>query len=445
MTITTKKLTLSITIATILIATTLILGTIGLATNQAFAADNGITGNIFGIQATIGTAKIQEYDPITHLKVSEFSVPTSSCNGRGLAFDGQDLWYTCVGFPGFSGDGIIHKIATTGGADITTIPDPYGLGARGVGAMDIHSVTGNLWITSYLPINNQEEISEIDLNTGNVLASCNIPFGGGGAGSETLVVDETAGTFLSNGGEANQQFIDEYTLPVAVNQGNCALVANFNPTANVIGGVDFDGAGNLVEGSFNSIENLGVRPFNAIIGSSFSTEIFFEDITFLTEVGPTQKVCESDVERICKDVRTNDEDGDGQIEVGELVTFEMTIKLTNPAPFDWVDTIVKDRFGAELELVDCRTSQGDVDISTKGKSEKVFLEWDVGTVPKDGGMATLTCTLQTDLNPAGMQEYSSPGEYDFNSGANVKFNAGEDGKQVSFETPSIEVTVTEAD
>jgi len=158
------------------------------------------------------------------------------------------------------------------------------------------------------------------------------------------------------------------------------------------------------------------------------------------------RVCDDPIlQRICKEVAVFVRDRDGQIEVGERIFFIMTIKLTNPAPVDWVNTVVKDRFGAELEIVrGCFSSQGPVIITTKGKSDKVFLEWFVGTVAARGGMATLTCFLQTDLNPAGHQEYTSPGEYEFNSGANVKFNAGRDGPQVSFETPPITLTVVEA-
>ena len=52
----------------------------------------------------------------------------------------------------------------------------------------------------------------------------------------------------------------------------------------------------------------------------------------------------------------------------------------------------------------------------------------------------MICEANTDINPAGKQEYSSPGEYEFNSGAVLKFNVP-DGSQRSFETGGISVEV----
>src|SRR5712692_316841 len=68
-------------------------------------------------------------DTLTTFLLTSTTVP-GFCNGRGLAWDGTNLWYSVVSGPcsgSFSGDGLIHKVGPTGGADLLlTIPDPYG-------------------------------------------------------------------------------------------------------------------------------------------------------------------------------------------------------------------------------------------------------------------------------------------------------------------------------
>jgi hypothetical protein len=111
-------------------------------------------------------------------------------------------------------------------------------------------------------------------------------------------------------------------------------------------------------------------------------------------------------------------------------------------PIAMTDAVIKDRFGAEIEVDSYVASQGSVDIKTKGNSDKVFLTWDVGDLGV-GESATLTLTVSTDLNPAGHQEYSEAGEdYELNSGATLKFRDG-DGTQLSAYTGSILVDVSE--
>jgi len=145
------------------------------------------------------------YNPATDTTTPFTLTSTSSnggfCNGRGMAWDGSHLWYTVLG-GGFVGDGKIHEVATTGGADIMTMPDPYGVGGRGIGAMkfDAPLPGGHLWIESYLPVNNLVEVSELAVPTGTVLASCELPFQGGGAGSDTFSLF-AGNEFATDGGE----------------------------------------------------------------------------------------------------------------------------------------------------------------------------------------------------------------------------------------------------
>jgi len=106
------------------------------------------------------------------------------------------------------------------------------------------------------------------------------------------------------------------------------------------------------------------------------------------------------------------------------------------------NVVVTDRFGAELEIdqpFPVKCTHGTVSYYTEGNSDKVFLTWNIGTLPF-GEMAILIFKMSTDLNPAGHQEYTSPGCYELNSGAVLKFTYN--GKQYSAYTLPITVSVT---
>jgi hypothetical protein len=142
-------------------------------------------------------------------------------------------------------------------------------------------------------------------------------------------------------------------------------------------------------------------------------------------------------------------DGDKIIEVGENIVWKFTMKLYNSYSWDMEDVFVWDRFGAEIEIDDydptteeideISITHGDWDFKTKGKSKKVFLTWDIGYLPA-GAVATLELQISTDLNPSLKQAYTSPGEYEMNSGGVVKF-LNPDDIQLSAHTDIIEVTV----
>lgn len=128
------------------------------------------------------------------------------------------------------------------------------------------------------------------------------------------------------------------------------------------------------------------------------------------------------------------------------------IRITIALPGDWggpiEDAVVTDRFGAEWELPDHDPStpawdpimitQGTAGYTTKGTSNKVFFTWEVGTLAP-GEMAEIRFEISTDLNPAGHQEYTSPGCYELNSGAVLKFMF--EGHQESVYTLPIAVVV----
>lgn len=118
-------------------------------------------------------------------------------------------------------------------------------------------------------------------------------------------------------------------------------------------------------------------------------------------------------------------------------------EFTNPYEYEINDVTVTDRFGAELEIDEPfpeTITHGTASYTTKGNSEKVFLTWDIGTLGPEE-TARLIIVVSTDLNPAGKQEYTSPGIYELNSGATLKFFDPVQGMQMSAVTDSIYVTV----
>ena len=193
-----------------------------------------------------------------------------------MASDGTNLWYTIVEDLTFQGDGKIHKIAPTGGPDLTTIPDPFGPNGRGIGALDFDG--NHLWAISYLPSgNNIETIFKIDINTGTVLASCDLPFGGplGGAGADSLAI--VNGKILTDAGELLTKLI-EYNPPTSTG-GSCARTGNVFALPVPVTGIDTDDLGNLLVTDSKTLYNLGTAPYNTIVASqpnAFSGE---EDIT----------------------------------------------------------------------------------------------------------------------------------------------------------------------
>jgi uncharacterized repeat protein (TIGR01451 family) len=140
------------------------------------------------------------------------------------------------------------------------------------------------------------------------------------------------------------------------------------------------------------------------------------------------------------------------VSVGEDVQWAIVMDIVNTFSYTMEDTIIKDNFGAEIELDDFDSSKPEIDevlithgtwsYRLKGKSQKVSLHWDIGDLlPTE--TARLVLLVSTDKNPAGHQEYSSPGVYELNSGATLKFIDPEQEVQLSAYTDSILVTAEE--
>jgi len=228
------------------------------------------SGSIFVIQACPNACLIQEWDPINKLLVNQFNI--NAGNGRGLAFDGTDLWYSSLNDP------VIHKIAITGGPDITTIPAPAPA-LDFVGGLDFDFTTNTLVVISESFGDPISQISVIDPTNGNVLADCNQVKTAGE--SFAIAVDPTGNTFWSNGG-LGATTLDEYFLPSIPNQGACTPTGNsFNPTSVPVDFLDFDVAGSFITGGVSAaipIFDLDGDPTAPPV-DSFLTNILKTDIT----------------------------------------------------------------------------------------------------------------------------------------------------------------------
>ncbi len=83
------------------------------------------------------------------------------------------------------------------------------------------------------------------------------------------------------------------------------------------------------------------------------------------------------------------------------------ISVENPRE----NSTVRDTIPGEFSIVSYSASTGSVSISSTGKSKHVL--W---TLSETGN---LTITVETSLNPAGKQEFTSPGDYYLNEGAEL--------------------------
>jgi archaellin len=253
-----------------------------------YAVHLGTSSHIWGIQANaISPSNIHEFDPSTDTTTTISRIPTSNIeNGRGMASDGTNLWYTIVG-NSFQGDGKIHKIAPAGGPDLATLPDPFGPNGRGIGALDFDGKY--LWAISYLPSgNNTETIFKIDINTGTVLASCDVPYiDGGGVGADTLAI--VNGKILTDAGELLTKLI-EYNPPTGIG-GSCTSTGNVFALPVRVTGVDTDDMGNLLVTNLRTLYNLGTAPYNTIVASQPSAFPAEEDITTKPALDVPTSVC----------------------------------------------------------------------------------------------------------------------------------------------------------
>jgi hypothetical protein len=224
-------------------------------------------------------------------------VPFAALNGRGVAYDPTDgnLWYSEVSFPGFDGDGFVHKTTPpdSGGCSFVT-QIPFGDGPGGtvqddIGALDIDPNSGHIWAAGYAPMNVSNQLRSyfylINRNSGKVIRNCYIPFRLGGVGNDTLAVAQLDGLpgsgeyLLTDAGQLN-------TFPNSIavlDTRDCKQGALVTPVAeyskNQMSGIDFESPGLLVS-DLETLRNLGGPPFNTTTSyGPFGNSEDIEDIS----------------------------------------------------------------------------------------------------------------------------------------------------------------------
>jgi len=222
-------------------------------------------------------------------------MPTPSEDGRGIAMDPLDgnLWYTFVSFPGFAGDGFIHK---------TTPPAPDGscshvsdlavttpTGQQDFGALDIDQGSKHIWAAGYKPVVvgsvERSYMYLIDRNTGKTLQSCWIPFRGGIA-----VGNDTLGYFRDNTLPGSGQYLltdagGVVTAPnslAVIDTAGCHNGQQVTPVTEFaknhgMAGVEFEWPGLINSANF-AILNNGNQPFTG------STLIEFTGLTPIEDI-----------------------------------------------------------------------------------------------------------------------------------------------------------------
>jgi hypothetical protein len=269
-------------ILAIMLASVLLLVT-NTSNRSVYATHVGTFSDLWGIEAAT-IAKIHHFDPSTDTSTAIPRVPSLSMeNGRGMASDGTYLWYTIL-MEGFRGDGKIHKIAPNGGADIATIPDPFGFNGSGIQSLDFDSA-GYLWgisrgVVIKGPYNNPYAvIFKLDSNTGTVLASCEHLITVSGNRGPLAIVN---GKILTNFGNGLTNHLEEYNPPSGIG-GECTATGNMFTLPVTVSGIDTDDAGNLLVTDLHNLYNLGQAPYNTIISSQPNAFYPYSEIDITTK------------------------------------------------------------------------------------------------------------------------------------------------------------------
>lgn len=95
------------------------------------------------------------------------------------------------------------------------------------------------------------------------------------------------------------------------------------------------------------------------------------------------------------------------VETHKKESWTFMISVEDPKP----NSTVKDTIPGEFNIVSYSSTTGTVTIKTVGKAKQIF--W---TLSESGN---LTITIETALNPSGKQEFTSPGWYYLNEGAEL--------------------------
>ncbi len=137
--------------------------------------------------------------------------------------------------------------------------------------------------------------------------------------------------------------------------------------------------------------------------------------------------------------------GDDEVLTHTHNLWEVQIIVVNLHEHGLDEILVTTTLPAEIGFLNYTLSQGELQISGhgKGKSGSKSVSWDVGSLEGHEG-AALVLTLGPTLNPAGKQEFTSPGEYVIIEGASLKATDVDTSEEISV-GPTEPITVVAVD
>ncbi len=262
----------------------------------------GVDPLLWGYEASSTVAQIFTYNlfvgspPISQ---GPSCVPFGSQNGRGLAFDPMDgnLWYNFIDYPGFDGDGFIHKTTPPNtGSCVFVNQIPFGDGPGGtlqddIGALDVDPQSKHIWAVGYKPVTVQgverAYIYLVNRNNGSIIKSCWLPSRRAGyVGNDTLTVATLTG--LSGSGEylltdaGGVNTVGNTLAAIDVldcrNGSQVVPVAEF-PKGNGMTGAEFESPG-LLATDLTELDIYGDQPFSSYTSyGPFGNTSLMEDLS----------------------------------------------------------------------------------------------------------------------------------------------------------------------
>ncbi len=217
---------------------------------------------------------------------------------------------------------------------------------------------------------------------------------------------------------------------ISVSSINTPPVADAGPDQAVYVGdtVYFDGSGSYdTDGSLASYEwDFGDGSIGTGINSTYSyatvgtytVTLTVTDDGGLTASDTATVVVQSVATSANLTITKEKIEGPDVVETHTKSNWSLMIMVTNDGGSDAFAVTVHDVLPAELSLENYTVTQGTVMASQhgKGKMGSTAITWVVGTL-NPGEVATFTMMIATTTNPAGHQEFTSPGNYSLNDGA----------------------------
>jgi hypothetical protein len=403
--------------------------------------------------------------------------PTPAGNGRAVAYDGTDLYYT------YYGSNYIYKVATDG-----TALDSFDTGVQ-LGALAWDGTNSQLWAASYDGLG---KVYTVQWGVGLTEQFTFDPetgphFDGYLDGldydekDDTLYISEdwdhkvhhiaTDGTILHswNVTLAGYDYLDNSGIE-KVNKwlfvGHPGGTAH-GPAENKIYIFEIDEHWNIIDTGDSidagAVEGLALGEYDGQsvlwTNNAGSNELTAFNLTGYSPVLVVDKWLYQE---------TDQGDGDGVLEVGEEWWFNVVIDVQNVSVGNITDVLLKDNIAGDLVVYayaylnapgwilvpvptekskkDNSWTDGFITVEWTGKTKKAHVYFDLGSLDS-GNWTEVQLWLKTDINTGtgngkkpGRQEYTEPGLHELNSGATAK-GLLQGWYEVEATTASIEVDV----